>query len=78
MLVDEKYEIVSTFNTYVKPELGYLDYFISKLTGITKADLNDAPYFEEAIPYAYKFMDGNIGVSEDGIITMPLYMATFI
>ena len=54
VLVDEKYEIVSTFNTYVKPELGYLDYFISKLTGITKADLNDAPYFEEAIN---NFMD---------------------
>jgi len=54
VLVDEKYEIVSTFNTYVKPELGYLDYFISKLTGITKADLNDAPYFEEAID---SFMD---------------------
>ncbi len=49
VLVDENYEIVSTFNTYVKPELGYLDYFISKLTGITKADLNDAPYFNEAI-----------------------------
>ncbi|MBR5636718.1 MAG: exonuclease domain-containing protein [Pseudobutyrivibrio sp.] len=49
VLVDENYEIVSTFNTYVKPELGYLDYFISKLTGITKADLMDAPYFEDAI-----------------------------
>ena len=49
VLVDEHYKIVSTFNTYVKPELGYLDYFISKLTGITKADLIDAPYFEEAI-----------------------------
>ncbi|WP_029201450.1 ATP-binding protein [Oribacterium sp. NK2B42] len=30
------------------------------------------------IPYAYKFIDGNIGESEDGIITLPLYMATFI
>ncbi|SEA38630.1 hypothetical protein SAMN05216349_11113 [Oribacterium sp. KHPX15] len=30
------------------------------------------------ISYAYKFIDGNIGVSEDGIITLPLYMATFI
>ena len=54
VLVDENYEIAATFNTYVKPELGYLDYFISKLTGITKADLNDAPYFEEAIN---SFMD---------------------
>ena len=30
------------------------------------------------ISYAYKFADGNIGVSDDGIITLPLYMAAFI
>lgn len=30
------------------------------------------------ISCGYKFVDGNIGVSEDGIITLPLYMATFI
>ena len=26
----------------------------------------------------YKFVDGNIGVSKDGIITLPLYMIVFI
>ena len=26
----------------------------------------------------YKFVDGNIGVSEDGIVTLPLYMIAFI
>ena len=26
------------------------------------------------ISYGYKFADGNIGVGEDGIITLPLYM----
>jgi len=30
------------------------------------------------ISYGYKFIDGNIGVSEDGIITLPLYMASFV
>ena len=30
------------------------------------------------IPYVYKFVDGNTGVSEDGIITLPLYMIAFI
>ena len=30
------------------------------------------------ISYAYKFIDGNIGVGDDGIITLPLYMAAFI
>ena len=49
VLVDEKYEIISTFNTYVKPEQGYLDYFISKLTGITNADIIDAPVFADAL-----------------------------
>ncbi len=30
------------------------------------------------IEYAYKFVDGNIGENEEGIITLPLYMAAFI
>ena len=30
------------------------------------------------ISYGYKFADGNIGVEEDGIITLPLYMVAFI
>ena len=30
------------------------------------------------IPYGYKFVDGNIGGSDDGIITLPLYMIAFI
>ncbi len=48
-------------------------------SGKTKANsLSSIIKKEKNIPYAYKFMDGNIGVSEDGIITLPLYMATFI
>ena len=30
------------------------------------------------ISYGYKFVDGNMGVNEDGIITLPLYMIAFI
>ncbi|MCD7765219.1 MAG: DUF4143 domain-containing protein, partial [Lachnospiraceae bacterium] len=30
------------------------------------------------ICFGYKFVDGNTGVSEDGIITLPLYMIAFI
>ena len=30
------------------------------------------------ISFAYKFVDGNIGAGEDGIMTLPLYMAAFI
>lgn len=33
---------------------------------------------EKDIPYAYKFIDGNIGAGEDRIISLPLYMAAFI
>lgn len=33
---------------------------------------------KENITYGYKFIDGNIGVSEDGVITLPLYMVAFI
>lgn len=28
--------------------------------------------------FGYKFVDGNIGISEEGIITLPLYMVAFI
>lgn len=48
-------------------------------SGNTKANsLSATIKKEQNISYAYKFMDGNIGVSDDGIITLPLYMATFI
>ena len=30
------------------------------------------------ISIAYKFTDGNIGMSEDEILTLPLYMAAFV
>lgn len=33
---------------------------------------------EKATERAYKFIDGNVGEDERGIITMPLYMAAFI
>ena len=29
------------------------------------------------ISYGYKFIDGNIGTSEEGIFTLPLYMIAF-
>lgn len=32
----------------------------------------------KSIQQAYKFVDGNTGISDEGILTLPLYMATFI
>lgn len=33
---------------------------------------------DKNIPISYKFIDGNIGLSNDNILTLPLYMASFI
>lgn len=33
---------------------------------------------DKNIPISYKFIDGNIGFSNDNILTLPLYMASFI
>lgn len=49
VLLDEKYEVVDRFNTFIRPEYGRLDSVIRKLTGIEYTDLMDAPKFEEAI-----------------------------
>lgn len=48
-------------------------------SGNTAANsLNTVIKNKEQITYAYKFADGNIGVTKDGIITLPLYMCAFI
>ena len=49
VLLDEDYEVIDEFNTYVKPEYGYIDSFIENLTGISQKDVADAPCFEEAL-----------------------------
>lgn len=33
---------------------------------------------KQDISCGYKFIDGNIGVGEDGIVTLPLYMIAFV
>lgn len=49
VLLDEEYEIIDSFSTFVHPRYGELDDFIVKLTGITNADLVDAPSTEDAL-----------------------------
>ncbi len=48
-LMNENLEIVDKYSGFVKPEIGALDDFISKLTGITSKDLKDAPHVEQAV-----------------------------
>jgi len=42
------------------------------------ASLNQILKNNPDIPFAYKLIDGNVGVGENRIITMPLYMSMFI
>lgn len=45
----------------------------TKATSLTSMIKN-----KQDIAFGYKFIDGNIGISDDGIITLPLYMSAFI
>lgn len=49
VMLDDTYEIVKRFKTYVSPEYGNVDRYIHELTGITQDDVNDAPTIEEAL-----------------------------
>lgn len=53
-LMDSDLNILDTFSEYVKPEFGYLDNFISKLTGIQVRDLDKAGNVQTVLA---KFMD---------------------
>ncbi len=45
---------------------------------IDTRDFREVDKIQRNLLQGYKFIDGNIGVSEDGIITLPLYMIAFI
>lgn len=47
-------------------------------SGNTRANSLSEIMKKKNIPFAYKFVDGNIGVSDDGIVTLPLYMVAFV
>ena len=49
VMLNEDYEIIDQFMTYVKPQYGRLTSYIEKLTGITHQDLVNAPTTEEGI-----------------------------
>lgn len=53
-LLDEKYEVLDTFNRYVAPAYGQIDTFIHHLTGIGKIDVKDAQDVEKVFQ---EFMD---------------------
>lgn len=49
VLMNEAFQITDTFSTYVAPEYGKLDRYITRLTGITIPDITDAPSAAEAL-----------------------------
>ena len=49
VLLDENYNVIDSFKTYVRPKYGQVTPFIQKLTGITKADTDNAPNIKEAL-----------------------------
>ena len=49
VMMNETYEIVSRFSTYVKPRYGEIDCFIATLTGISERTVKDAPDIEAAL-----------------------------
>ena len=51
---------------------------IFRKSGNTRANsLKSIMKNNKDISYGYKFIDGNVGTSEEGIITLPLYMIAF-
>ncbi|MCR5603188.1 MAG: exonuclease domain-containing protein [Lachnospiraceae bacterium] len=49
VLLDEEYNVEKKFSTFIHPEYGRMDSFIEQLTGITRKNVYDAPYFKEAL-----------------------------
>ena len=79
------YQLYFYKNETTKKELDFIIQANGKVipievkSGNTRANsLSSIIKKEKDITYAYKFADSNIGVSEDGIVTLPLYMVTFM
>lgn len=54
--MDENYQIIDTFMTYVNPEYGVLDKQIERLTGITFKHIQGAPKASQALSAFYNWM----------------------
>ncbi len=57
-------KIIDTYTSLVNPG-GDVPYWITRLTGITTADLIDAPYFQDIAPQLYDFMNDSIFVAHN-------------
>lgn len=56
VLMDEQLNVVKRFNCYVKPEYGWIDPFIERLTGIDQSKVQDAPMLFEALQIFFRWL----------------------
>lgn len=84
-LIKKDYSLFFYKNETTKKEIDFLIQKDGKVipievkSGNTRAtSLNSVIKNKSDMDFGYKFIDGNIGVGDAGIITLPLYMALFI
>ena len=49
VMLNEKFEIIDEFCSFIRPVFGKINYFIQSLTGITEKDIKIAPLLETAL-----------------------------
>ncbi len=57
-------EIIDSFQTFINPGL-LIPYYITKITGITDADIYDAPYFEDVTSEVLDFIGNSVLVAHN-------------
>ena len=62
--------VVDKFHTLVKPSIGFIPPFITKLTGITNALVVDKPTIEQVFPHFLKFSENSIIVAHNAQFDM--------
>lgn len=61
VMMNDEFQFVDRFSTFVKPDYGKIDYFISSLTGIADRDVRQAPKLSEALRSMMSwFGDGDV------------------
>lgn len=62
VLLNESLEIEGEFSTYVMPQFGFIDTYINTLTGISRANVCNAPNMEEALQKFVNWIPSDVRV----------------
>lgn len=60
VLLNESLEIKDKFSTFVLPQFGFIDTYINNLTGISRADVRNAPNMEKALQQFVNWLPDNV------------------